>query len=103
LCSSGKPWTNSAFLSFSAWSEGHGRVEIYGAKDVALRISAQLFERGSVEHCAAVPVVDVFLDDDLARARNLLLQLSELALDGLLLLLPIRAHSRIERCPLHMS
>ena len=72
------------------------------SKTVSLRVLAECFERGPVKHRAAVAVVNVFLHEHVAGARDLLLQFEHLAFDRLLLLLPIRAYPRIERCPLHM-
>jgi len=75
--------------------EAVGRVEIYRVEGFSLRVPAQLSEPRAVKDRAAVPVVNVFFDEDMSGTRDLLLQLEYLALDRLLL--PIRAHSRVER------
>jgi hypothetical protein len=66
------------------------------ASKVALQFLAQLFQSRPVHFCPAVPVVNVFLDEHMPRRDDLALQLDDLALDRLLLLLPLGAHARIQ-------
>ena len=60
------------------------------------------FESEHPGYCAGTSVVDVFLDEHIARRGYLFLQFKELAVDGCFLLLRVRAHTRVQGCSFHM-
>jgi hypothetical protein len=67
-----------------------------GLPDVVVPKDAQLFKRRSIQRRAAVPVVDVFLDEDVACGSDLPFQLDNLTLNCSLFLLRICAHTRVQ-------
>ena len=67
------------------------RVELIG-----LHVLAQVLERRPIQQRAAVPVVDVFPDEQMTRGGDLPLELRDMALNGSFFLLRVCAHACIQ-------
>jgi len=63
--------------------------KIHHVERIGFHVEPQLVERGAVEICAAVSVVDVLFDERVTGGDDLPLQLGDLALNRLFLLLPV--------------
>ena len=77
--------------------------EIHRVEQIGLHVPPQLLERRPVQERAAVSVVDVFLDEHIARGGDLPLELEHLALDGSFFLLGIGAHACVQNRSFHTT
>jgi hypothetical protein len=76
--------------------------EVDRLEEIGFQIGAQLFERGSGRRRAAVAIVNVLFDKNVAGSSYLLPELGDLALDGSLLFLRIGAHASVKNRFLHI-
>ena len=77
--------------------------EIHRVEQIGLYVPPQLFERRPIQQRAAVSVVDVLLDEHIARGGDLPLELEHLALDRPFFLLRIGAHACVQNRSFHTT
>jgi hypothetical protein len=70
---------------------------------MGLYVLPQLFERRPIQSRTAVAVVDVFLDEHVARAGDLSLELEHLTLNGSFFLLRVCAHACVQHRSFHTT
>jgi hypothetical protein len=70
-------------------------------EEVGLHVLAHLVERGTVEPCTRISVVDVLTHEGVSCDRYLLLERQDLTLDSSLLRLQVSAHARVQNRSLH--
>lgn len=75
--------------------------EVHRIERVRLEGGAQFLQRGAVEVCAAVAVVNVLFDARVTRGGDLPLQFKQLTFNRCFFALPIHTHARVERCLCH--